>query len=34
MSDSTPSSAAAEREFEDMQRLVRYGNGHLPEACF
>ena len=21
-------------EFDDMQRLLRFGNGHLREACF
>ena len=25
---------AVSREFGDMQRLVRYGNGHLSDACF
>ena len=34
MSDSTPASKMDKREFDDMQRLVRFGNGHLPEACF
>ena len=28
------SSESTDTEFEDMQRLVRYGNGHLLEACF
>jgi deferrochelatase/peroxidase EfeB len=34
MSTETTSNGLPEREFEDIQRLVRYGNGHLPEACF
>ncbi len=34
MNESAARSASAAREFDDMQRLVRFGNGHLPEACF
>lgn len=34
MNDSTPAPAAGEREFGDMQCLVRFGHGHLPEASF
>jgi len=34
MTTQSENSAQTGDEFADMQRLVRYGNGHLPEACF